>query len=133
MSRMLIGTISSKTDVPIETIRYYERVGILPQPDRSEGGQRLYDSSQIRRISFVKRCRDLGFSLKEIGNLLALVDEGDQTCKEVYSVTTKHLENVRKKLADLKKLERVLKEMPGLCSRGSKPDCPIIEALFDQS
>ena len=131
-SRLLIGSVSSRSGVPIETIRYYERMGIMPDPDRSEGGQRLYNSGQLRRLSFIKRCRDLGFSLKEIRDLLALVEGGQHTCGEVFDLTMEHLNNVRTKLADLIKLEKALVRMSGQCSRGQVPDCPIVDILFDE-
>ena len=131
MSKLLIGAVSNETGVSIETIRYYERAGILDEPSRSQGGHREYDHEQLKRINFVKRCRDLGFSLKEVRNLLTLVASEEQSCKEVHDVTVKHLDNVRRKLSDLKKLEQALVEMSEKCAEGASPQCPIIEVLFD--
>lgn len=127
-----IGELSKRTGVHIETVRYYERIGVLPKPPRTEGGYRLYDQEQIKRLSFVKRSRDLGFSLNEVRALLDLVDTGKYTCGQVHEMTKVHLESVRKKVADLRRLERVLKDMAAECSRGNIPDCPIVDTLFDE-
>lgn len=126
-----IGEASRQTGVNIETIRYYERIGVMPKPVRTEGGHRAYDADQVKRLAFIKRSRELGFSLAEIRALLDLVDTGSYTCSEVHDMTTKHLATVRKKVADLRRLERVLKEMTAECNRGDVPECPIIDALFD--
>lgn len=126
-----IGEMSRKTGVKIETIRYYERIGIMQNPARTEGGHRAYDADQLKRLAFIKRSRELGFSLGEIRALLDLVDTGTYTCSEVHEMTTKHLATVRKKVADLRRLERVLKDMAAECSRGDVPECPIIDTLFD--
>ncbi len=126
-----IGEMSRKTGVNIETIRYYERIGVMPRPVRTEGGHRAYDADQLKRLAFIKRSRELGFSLGEIRALLDLVDTGTYTCSEVHERTTKHLATVRKKVADLRRLERVLKDMVADCSQGDVPECPIIDALFD--
>ena len=85
----------------------------------------------VKRLAFIKRCRELGFSLDEIRALLDLVDTGTYTCGEVHEMTTKHLSTVRKKVADLHRLECVLNDMVAECSRGDVPECPIIDALFD--
>jgi len=122
--------MSHRTGVNIETIRYYERIGVMPKPARSKGGQRLYESTQLDRLAFIKRSRDLGFSLNEVRNLLALIDGGEPTCAEVHALTINHLKQVREKLADLRKLERTLKGLSAQCFRGDVPDCPIVETLY---
>lgn len=126
-----IGEMSRKTGVNIETIRYYERIGVMPKPVRTEGGHRAYDADQLKRLAFIKRSRELGFSLNEIRALLDLVETGTNTCSEVHEMTTKHLATVRKKVTDLRRMERVLKDMATECSQGDVPECPIIDALFD--
>ena len=128
--RMTRGVIAARTGVNIETVRYYERIGLLPPPPRSEGGHRIYDEDMLRRLNFIRRSRELGFTLNEVRGLLLLVDGGDYTCGEVESLTTEHLGEVRRKLADLKRLERVLREMVAGCQGGEVPECPVIEALF---
>ena len=128
-----IGEMSRQTGVNIETIRYYERIAIMPRPLRTEGGHRAYNSDQLKRLNFIKRSRELGFSLGEIRALLELVDTGTYTCAEVHEMTMKHLSAVRKKVADLRAMERVLKDMAAECGRGDVPKCPIVETLFDMS
>jgi MerR family mercuric resistance operon transcriptional regulator len=128
---LTIGVLSRRTGVNIETIRFYERVGILPKPPRSAGGHRIYDQSHLMRLSFVRRSRELGFSLDEIRGLLQLVDGGRYTCAEVRAITLDHLADVRRKIADLRRLERTLTDVAGKCRGGKVPECPIIEALFD--
>ncbi len=127
---LLIGTMCSRTGVNIETIRYYERIGVMPKPARSRGGQRLYETAQLNRLAFIKRSRDLGFSLKEVRDLLTLIDGGELTCAEVHALTIDHLKQVREKLSDLRKLERALKDLAAQCSRGDVPECPIVDTLY---
>ncbi len=129
--QLTIGGLSKQTGVHIETIRYYEKIGLLPAPDRSPGGHRLYDDAGVRRLHFIHRGRDLGFSLEDIRTFLNLVDHGNYTCAEVHELTSRHLSEIRQKIVELRRLERVLSEMAGSCSRGDLPDCPVIDALFD--
>lgn len=126
-----IGELSNRTGVKIETIRYYERIGVMPEPGRTAGGNRQYDHEQLKRLFFIRRCRGLGFSLDEIRALLKIVDEHDFTCSDVHEMTITHLVNVKKKLADLRRLERDLKKMASECSAGDMPNCPIIDTLFE--
>lgn len=127
---MTIGPLSEQTGCNIETIRYYERIGIMPPPPRTAGGHRVYREEHLKRLTFIRRSRELGFTLDQVRNLLLLVDGGNFTCDEVKATTLKHADDVRRKIADLKKLERVLKEMVSECDRGDVPDCPVIDALF---
>lgn len=123
-----IGTLSKLSAVNIETIRYYERVGLLPSPPRTQGGHRVYGSSHLQRLQFVKRSRELGFSIDEIRALLGLVD-GGYTCAEVQALTLKHLADVQAKISDLRRLEATLAEISSQCTGEQVPDCPVIEAL----
>lgn len=125
-----IGALSKCTGCNIETIRYYERIGILPRPDRTMGGHRLYTLDHIKRLWFVRRARELGFSLEEVRTLLALADARHRKCAEVRDMAAGHLGDVRAKIADLKTMERVLSSMVAQCADGTLPDCPIIEVLF---
>lgn len=125
-----IGEMSRQTGVNIETVRYYERIGIMPNPDRTESGNRQYNHDQLKRLHFVKRSRELGFSPEEIRALLKMVDRKVFTCGEVHSMTVDHLSAVKCKLTDLRRLEKALKSMASECSRGEIPDCPIIDELF---
>lgn len=132
-SDFTIGTLSKYSSVNIETIRYYEKVEIMPSPPRSEGGYRLYNEIHLRRLSFVRRSRELGFSLEEIRGLLTLVDDKSYTCAQVESLTREHLETTRKKIIDLQKLEVVLDDMASKCDGGHVPDCPVIDTLFGET
>ena len=124
------GALAKQTGVNIETIRYYEKDNVMPDPPRSSGGHRLYDSTHLKRLYFIRRCRELGFSLDEIRGLLNLVNSQHYTCAEVKERTTNQLENTRQKIRDLRKMERTLKEMVAECSGGMVPDCPIVDTLF---
>jgi MerR family mercuric resistance operon transcriptional regulator len=125
-----IGEMSRKTGVNIETIRYYERTNLLPKPDRTRGGNRQYNYEQLKRLKFVRRSRDLGFSIAKIKALLEMVDGVDLTCGEVHDMTIFHLSNVKNKIDDLRQLEKTLKKIAAECSKGDFPDCPIIDTLF---
>jgi len=126
-----IGAMSKHTGVNIETIRYYERIALMPKPDRTAGGNRQYNHDQLKRLSFIKRSRELGFSINEIRALLGMVDQDGISCGDVHSMTILHLKSVQEKLASLRKLENVLTTMASECARGDVPDCPILETLFE--
>jgi len=130
MKPFTIGVLSRRTGCKVETIRYYERIDILPAPERSAGGHRLYDEEHRKRLAFVRRSRELGFTLDEIRTLLGLLDSGGVTCAEVRELTLSHAAEVHRKIADLRRMERVLKEMAAQCDGGALPDCPIVEALY---
>lgn len=125
-----IGKLSAGTGVHIETIRYYERIGLLPAPTRSEGGHRLYSKEHRARLLFLRRSRALGFSLEEIRVLLGLVAGGDYTCGEVKTLTVQHLHTIRQKMRDLRKLERAVAVIAAQCDGGATQECPILETLF---
>jgi MerR family mercuric resistance operon transcriptional regulator len=130
---LTIGTLAARTGGNVETIRYYERIGLLPRPARSQGGHRLYEEGHVKRLGFVRRSRELGFTLDQIRTLLRLVDGGRYTCAQVKRITVGHLDEVRQKVADLRKIERVLRSMAAQCDRGSVPECPVIDALFGEA
>ncbi len=130
LAHLPIGALAKQTGCKVETIRYYENIGVLPPPARSSGGQRRYTINHLKRLNFVRRARALGFTLNEVRDLLRLVDGADYTCAEVEAVTLAHLGDVRTKIADLRKLERVLKDMASQCDGGTVPECPVIDALF---
>ena len=122
-----IGQMSRETGVNIETIRYYERISLMPKPDRTTGGNRQYNHDQLKRLYFIRRARGLGFSLEEIRGLFEMVDRKDFTCSEVHDLTVDHLASVRDKIANLNKLE---KGMVAECGKGDVPKCPILDTLF---
>ncbi|MFZ5608053.1 MAG: MerR family DNA-binding protein [Pseudomonadota bacterium] len=123
------GGLASRTGCNSETIRYYETIGLLPAPARSQGGHRLYTTADQRRLRFLLRGRGLGFSIAELRSLLSLVDSGEGGCGAIHGLTMAHLETVRAKIADLQRLERTLAAIAADCADGTRPDCPIIEAL----
>jgi len=127
-----IGVLSHLTHCKIETIRYYEKIEIFPKPPRTEGGHRIYSENHIKRLVFIRRGRDLGFSLEEIRALLKLVDGGDNTCGQVQEITIHHLDNIRRKIVDLKRLEKILARISSQCEGGVVPECPILDALFEK-
>lgn len=131
MKTLAIGVLASNTGVNIETIRYYEREGVLPVAERNEVGRRIYDEEDVRRLNFIHKSRGLGFSLKEVKSLLSLVDAGEYSCREVHDLTVLHAEQVADKIADLKKMESVLVDMAAQCNLGNLPQCPIVDSLYD--
>ena len=124
-----IGVLSDRSGVNIETVRYYERAGLLAKPARSAGGYRLYRSADIERLRFIRRARALGFSLDEVRRLLGLADQKSQSCRRVHAIAAEHLKEVHAKLADLRRLERVLGVMVKACAQGAMPACPVLATL----
>lgn len=123
-----IGELSRLTGVNIETIRYYERIRMLPAPPRTGGGRRVYGPVQVQTLTFIRRSRELGFTLEEIRNLLGLV-EGGHACGEVKAAALLHLGSIKRKIADLRRMERTLVRTAALCEGGDAPYCPILDAL----
>lgn len=124
------GSLAKKTRVNIETIRYYEKIGLMPDPPRTSGGHRVYDESFLNRLRFIRRYRELGFTIVELRELLAMVEAGDYSCAEVLENTKAHLERIKSKIKDLRKMEKTLKAISARCSGKDVPDCPIIENLW---
>jgi len=124
-----IGELSKHSGVNIETIRYYERIKMLPPPRRLANGRRVYGPAEKRTLAFVRRARDLGFTLEEIRALLALGGPARASCADVHKIASVHLENIRNKLSDLIKLESILAETVAQCSEDATPDCPMLDIL----
>jgi MerR family transcriptional regulator, mercuric resistance operon regulatory protein len=124
-----IGELSKRSGVNIETIRYYERVKLLSPPPRTASGRRVYGSTDHRILVFIRRSRELGFSLEAIRALLGLGGPEKASCREVREIATHHLEDIRAKLHDLKKLERLLATTVSRCSGRTAPDCPVLDIL----
>jgi MerR family transcriptional regulator, mercuric resistance operon regulatory protein len=124
-----IGALSRLTGVHIETIRYYERINILPAPPRTAGRRRAYGRSHQRTLEFVRRARELGFRLDEIRVLLKLDGSGRASCEEARGIASHHLAGVRAKLADLARLEAVLSETVAKCAANATPQCPVLDIL----
>jgi MerR family transcriptional regulator, mercuric resistance operon regulatory protein len=124
-----IGELSRLSGVNIETIRYYERIKMLPPPPRTASGRRIYALTDLRTLAFVRRSRELGFSLDEIRALLQLGGPEKASCREVREIAAHRLEDIRAKLGDLKKLERLLAKTVAQCSGKTAPDCPVLDIL----
>jgi MerR family mercuric resistance operon transcriptional regulator len=124
-----IGQLSSQTGCNIETIRYYERIGLMPEPPR-RGRYRLYEPADVNRLGFIRRARELGFTLHEVRALLALAVGGLGSCHDARVLAASHLEDVRARVADLRRMERVLVDLVRNCEAGNDAACPLIESLF---
>lgn len=127
--RLQRAELARRTGCNLETVRYYEKVGLLPEPPRTEKGYRSYKSGHERRLRFVMRARELGFSLDEVRTLLRLVGERDQPCAEASRLASIHLADVQAKIADLRRMEAALAEAVARCGDGARPVCPLIELL----
>ena len=130
---LTIGTLSKKTGTKVQTIRYYEQIGLMPEPGRTEGGQRRYDNAQLDRLSFIRHSRQLGFSLDAIRELLDLSDQPNRPCEEVDAIARRQLNQVEQRMARLKALRTELKRMVHECSGGRTADCKVLEVLRDHS
>ena len=124
-----IGEAAKLSGVNIETIRYYEREGIVPAADRSANGRRLYDVAAIARLRFIRRCRDLGFPISDVRALLDLSDNASRQCDDVRAISERHLLDVRERLNDLRELEAALSELVQNCV-GAQSECPTLKQLF---
>ena len=124
-----IGAAAKLSGVNIETIRYYEREGVVPKAERTASGRRVYDDDQVSRLRFVKRCRELGFPIPEVKSLLALTRGAPSSCSEAREIGETHLLSVRERIADLQRMERALADLVQLCGTG-KRECPMLRRLF---
>jgi MerR family transcriptional regulator, mercuric resistance operon regulatory protein len=126
---LTIGALSKETGVNIETIRYYERIKMLPSPSRTTSGRRIYTSIDLRTLAFIRRSRELGFSLDEIRRLLRLGGPESAPCQQVRAIAAHHLEDIRAKINDLRKLERLLDATVTRCTGTTAPECPVLGIL----
>jgi Cu(I)-responsive transcriptional regulator len=126
---MNIGELARAADAKAETIRYYERIGLLPPPPRTEGNYRDYSAGHVSRLVFTRRARDLGFSIEQIRALLDLADHKEQSCESVDAIAHEHLVQVKRKLADLSALRKELESLIGKCRHVTVAECRILEAL----
>ena len=124
-----IGELSRRSGCNIETIRYYERIGLMPAPPR-RGRYRSYGAEDVGRLGFVRRARELGFTLDEVRALLGLAVSGQDSCAEVRTLAASHLMDVRARIADLKRMERVLADSVRACGAGQDQGCPLIQSLY---
>lgn len=128
-SGILRAQLARRTGCNLETIRYYEKIGLLPAPTRNANGYRVYSPELVQRLQFILRARDLSFAMDEIRSLLSLTDAGAETCAEVMGTTQTHLNDVRRRIADLQKIEAALATTLAKCTGDDVPDCPILGVL----
>lgn len=130
MESLTIGKIAKRSDVGIETIRFYEREGLIDDPPRRASGYRQYPSDTVDRIRFIRRAKELGFSLKEIKELLKLKVTTVATCDQVKKRAESKIEDIQHKILTLQRMKKALKKLNAACSgKGSVSECPILEAL----
>ena len=129
VDNLSIGILAKATDTKVETIRYYERIGLLPKAARTGGNYRVYSDAHVRRLTFIRRARHLGFSIEQVRELLGLSDQRDRSCEAVDAIARAHLAEVDRKIADLQALRRELDSVISQCGCGTIADCRIIEAL----
>ncbi len=131
MANYSIGEMARRTGVKVTTIRFYEGRGLLPEPGRTEGGQRRYDKSALERLTFIRHARELGFELGDILELASLTDHPDISCQLAHEITDRHLEAVKRRLSILSALQDELNLMLARCEGGEVGDCRVIEILGD--
>jgi DNA-binding transcriptional MerR regulator len=130
---LTIGTLARKTGTKVQTIRYYEQIGLMPEPGRTAGGQRRYGDAELDRLSFIRHARQLGFSLDAIRELLDLADHPDRPCEEANEIARRQLRQVELRIARLEALRAELKRMTTECAGGRSADCRVLAVLRDHS
>ena len=130
---LTIGTLSRKTGTKVQTIRYYEQIGLMNQPGRTAGGQRRYFEQDLDRLAFIRHSRQLGFSLDAIRELLDLADNPAQPCDEANSIARRQLKQVEQRIKRLNALKKELKRMVVECTGESVAECKVLEVLRDHS
>jgi DNA-binding transcriptional MerR regulator len=131
--RLTIGDLSRETGCKVQTIRYYEQIGLMPEPERSGGNQRLYGADHLKRLAFLRHGRELGFSLEAIRKLLSLAEHPAQSCEDADDIARVQLQHVESRIARLRALRKELKRMLAECEGGRVSDCRVIEVLADHS
>ena len=124
-----IGVLARQSGVKVTTIRYYESIGLIADPDRTESGQRIYDASAADRLNFIRHARDLGFSIDSIRDLVDLQEKLTKNCAMVDRIARRHLADVRQRLSQLEALEAELKRMVSACAGGKIANCEILDTL----
>ena len=130
---LAIGTLAKRTGTKVQTIRYYEQIGLMPEAGRTEGGQRRYNDADLDRLAFIRHARQLGFTLEAIRELLDLSDNPSRSCAEVDVIAHRQLKEVEARIARLEALRKELKRMLRECSRDTVSDCRVLEVLRDHS
>ena len=130
---LTIGSMAKRTGTKVQTIRYYEQIGLMPEPGRTEGGQRRYGEAELDRLSFIRHSRQLGFPLEAIRELLDLSDHPDRSCDEADVIARRQLKQVEQKMERLRALQTELKRMVEECRGGKTANCRVLEVLRDHS
>ncbi len=127
-----IGQLAKHAKCKVETVHYYEKSGLMPKPPRTDGGHRIYALVHVKRLHFIRRSRELGFSIAKIKALLTLIDEPNHYCGEVKAMALLQAREVEQKIVDLQRLKTALNQMMSQCKGGNQSiqDCPIIDALY---
>ena len=128
-----IGSLSKKSGVKVPTIRYYEQIGILDEPGRTEGGQRRYPVNALERLSMIAHARDLGFSIDAIREFIRLSNHPDAPCEDLDQITERHLNDVSNRIEKLTRLQAELQSMLDNCQHGTVQKCRIMEVLSDHN
>ncbi|HEX4742894.1 MAG TPA: Cu(I)-responsive transcriptional regulator [Caulobacteraceae bacterium] len=128
---MNIGQAAKASGVSAKMIRYYEAIGLIPAADRTEAGYRTYGANEVHTLKFVRRARDLGFSVEEIGELVALWNDRERASADVKTIALKHIEDLDRRARELKEMSETLRRLAMSCHGDDRPDCPIIESLAD--
>ncbi|MEM9973300.1 MAG: helix-turn-helix domain-containing protein [Pseudomonadota bacterium] len=128
-----IGMLAKHTGTKVQTIRYYEQIGLLPEPERTSGGQRRYGAAALDRLAFIRHARDLGFGLDAIRELLDLSDRPDRPCTDVDTIARRHLKDVERRILRLESLKLELSRMLSDCRAGRVSDCRVLEVLRDHA
>jgi DNA-binding transcriptional MerR regulator len=133
MPNLKIGALAERTGTNAPTVRYYEEIGLLRSADRQSGGQRVYGDEDVKRLTFIRRCREFGFSIDQVRALAALVQDPKSSCTDARDLAQQHLDAVRTKLSELRALERSIAAFvtscDASCAGGPGPDCVILEDL----
>ena len=130
MKQLKIGQVAKQSGLTVETVRYYEQRGLIPEPQRLDSGYRVYRESILTRLNFINRCKDLGFSLQEISELLSIQIDPDNSSALVKEQVEHKISLVKEKISELQKLQDSLEQLSGMCcGEGSVSDCPIIDFL----
>lgn len=124
-----IGDLAKATGTKPNTIRFYEEIGLLPAPGRTEGNYRAYTREHLRRLTFVRRCRDIGLGIDQVRELLGLADHKEKSCAAIEAIARTHRAAIERKIADLQALDRELEAMIDRCGHGTVGECGILEAL----
>jgi MerR family mercuric resistance operon transcriptional regulator len=127
------GELAKLSGVNKETIRYYERIGILPEPPRNESGYRVYSESAYKRLTFIRKAQELGFTLQEVDRLLGVVDQDEERCQNMYDFTCEKITEMEQKIADLQQMKSILEDLNKRCERNDDLyACPVVERLTEE-